>query len=225
MKKNKILFLINLIIISAVLILNYFYQSNNFDFMLKCICSGGFAALGIINFLYILKAKQENIPFHLTLCLGIFFAMLGDIILNFSFVAGAVVFAVGHIFFFTAYCLLQKIRKADITIGSSVFLAGTLFLLLCPLLKFDPPFFRIVCIAYALIISMMLGKAVGNFVRKKNIFTFLLAVAGFLFFFSDLMLVFDWFIGLWSWTDHACMGTYYPSLCISALAMLFYKND
>ena len=225
MKKNKMLFIINVVIIAAVLILNYFYQSNNFDFTLKCICSGGFAALGILNFLYMLKTKQENIPFHLTLCLGIFFAMLGDIILNFSFVAGAVVFAVGHIFFFTAYCFLQKIRKTDIIIGGGVFLAGTLFLILCPLLKFDPSFFRIVCIVYALIISMMLGKAVGNFIRNKNIFTFLLAIAGFLFFFSDLMLVFDWFIGLWSWTDHACMGTYYPSLCISALAMLFYKND
>lgn len=225
MKKNKILFIINVVIIAAVLILNYFYQSNNFDFTLKCICSGGFAALGILNFLYMLKTKQENIPFHLTLCLGIFFAMLGDIILNFSFVAGAAVFAVGHIFFFTAYCLLQKIRKADIIIGGGIFLAGSLFLILCPLLEFDPPFFRIVCIVYALIISMMLGKAVGNFIRNKNIFTFLLAIASFLFFFSDLMLVFDWFIGLWSWTDHACMGTYYPSLCISAIAMLFYKKD
>ncbi len=225
MKKNKILLIINIVVIAAVLILNYFYQSNNFDFTLKCICSGGFAALGILNFLYMLKTKQENISFHLTLCLGIFFAMLGDIMIKFSFVAGAAVFAVGHIFFFVAYCFLQKIRKADIIIGGGVFLAGTLFLILCPLLKFDPPFFRIVCIVYALIISMMLGKAVGNFIRKKNIFTFLLAIASFLFFFSDLMLVFDWFIGLWSWTDHACMGTYYPSLCISAIAMLFYKKE
>lgn len=225
MKKNKILFIINVVIIAAVLILNYFYQSNNFDFTLKCICSGGFAALGILNFLYMLKTKQDNIPFHLTLCLGIFFAMLGDIMIKFSFVAGAAVFAVGHTFFFVAYCFLQKIRKTDIIIGGGIFLAGTLFLILCPLLEFDPPFFRIVCIVYALIISMMLGKAVGNFIRKKNIFTFLLAIASFLFFFSDLMLVFDWFIGLWSWTGHACMGTYYPSLCISAIAMLFYKKD
>ncbi len=223
--KNKALFITNIIVIVAVLVLNYFYQSNNFNFTLKCICSGGFAALGILNFCYMLKTKQKNIPFHLTLCLGIFFAMLGDIMIKFSFVAGAAVFAVGHIFFFVAYCFLQKIRKADIIIGGSVFTAGTIFLILCPLLKFDPSFFRIVCIVYALIISMMLGKAIGNFLRERNLFTFLLAIASFLFFFSDLMLVFDWFIGLWSWTDHACMGTYYPSLCISAFAMLLYKRD
>lgn len=223
--KNKTLFIINIVVIAAIMVLNYFYQSNNFSFTLKCICSGGFAALGILNFIYMLKTKQENIPFHLSLCLGLFLAMLGDIMIKFSFVAGAAVFAAGHIFFFIAYCFLQKIRKTDIIIGGSVFLAALLFLILCPLLRFDPPFFRIVCIVYAFIISMMLGKAVSNFLAHKNLFTLLLAIAGFLFFFSDLMLVLDWFIGLWSWTDHACMGTYYPSLCISALAMLFYKKD
>jgi len=50
-------------------------------------------------------------------------------------------------------------------------------------------------------------------------------VASILFFFSDLMLVFDWFIGLWSWTDHACMGTYYPALCFLALAMFLNTKN
>ena len=42
---------------------------------------------------------------------------------------------------------------------------------------------------------------------------------------SDLMLVFDWFIGLWSWTDHACMGTYYPALCLLAFSMCIRMLD
>ena len=92
-------------------------------------------------------------------------------------------------------------------------------LLFCPLLTFDTAIFRVVCIAYALIISLMLGKAIGNFLREKSAVTAVIAVASVLFFFSDLMLVFDWFIGLWSWTDHACMGTYYPALCLLALSM------
>ena len=65
----------------------------------------------------------------------------------------------------------------------------------------------------------MLGKALGNFIREKNLVNGTIAVASILFFFSDLMLVFDWFIGLWNWTDNACMGTYYPALCFLALAM------
>ena len=66
----------------------------------------------------------------------------------------------------------------------------------------------------------MLGKAIGNFIREKNAVYGTVAIASALFFFSDLMLVLDWFIGLWSWTDHACMGTYYPALCLLAFSML-----
>ena len=76
-----------------------------------------------------------------------------------------------------------------------------------------------VCIVYALIISLMLGKAIGNLIKEQNALTITIATASTLFFFSDLMLVFDWFIGLWNWTDHACMGTYYPALCLLAFAM------
>ena len=94
-----------------------------------------------------------------------------------------------------------------------------LFLLFCPLLNFEVAVFRIVCIVYSLIISKMLGKAIGNFVRERNFVNVTIAVASVLFFFSDLMLVLDWFIGLWRWTDNACMGTYYPALCFLALSM------
>ena len=100
------------------------------------------------------------------------------------------------------------------------FVPGTVFLLFSPLLTFDLPIFRIVCIIYALIISLMLGKAVGNFLLERSLNSMLIALASALFLFSDLMLVFDWFIGLWSWTDNACMGTYYPALSILAFSMI-----
>ena len=110
-------------------------------------------------------------------------------------------------------------KKLDYGISGILFLGCLIFLLFCPLLNFDVAIFRIVCIVYALIISTMLGKALGNFVREKNLVNGTVAAASLLFFFSDLMLVFDWFIGRWSWTDHACMGTYYPALCFLAAAM------
>ena len=71
----------------------------------------------------------------------------------------------------------------------------------------------------------MLGKAIGNLIHAPCLYTATVAVASGLFFFSDLMLVLDWFIGLWSWTDHACMGTYYPALCLLALSMLLRGSD
>ena len=65
----------------------------------------------------------------------------------------------------------------------------------------------------------MPGKAIGNLIPVPCLHTVTLAAAGGLFFFSDLMLVLDRFIGLWSRTDHACMGTYYPALCLLAVPM------
>ena len=111
-------------------------------------------------------------------------------------------------------------RKLEYIVSGVLFSGCLVFLMTCPLLHFEVPVFRIVCIVYALIISTMLGKAIGNYARERNITNGTIAFASTLFFFSDLMLVFDWFIGLWNWTDHACMGTYYPALCLLALSMI-----
>lgn len=209
----------NIIIVSAILVLNYFYQSNGFDFTLKCICSGAFALLGVINLIYALVSKADNKRFYIEMSVGLVLAFLGDVLIGYDFIIGAATFALGHICFVVAYCFVQKMQRLDYIIGGVLFLGCVIFLLFCPLLTFEVAVFRIVCIVYALIISTMLGKAAGNFVRDRNVTNGIIATASILFFFSDLMLVLDWFIGLWNWTDHACMGTYYPALCMLAFSM------
>ena len=218
-KSQKLMLAINGLVIATIFVLNYFYQSDGFDFTLKCICSGLFASLGLINLGYALKTKQGNTKFYVGMSAGLVLAFLGDYLIGKDFIVGAATFALGHICFVVAYCFIQKMQKLDYAISGTLFLGCLIFLLFCTLLTFEVAIFRIVCIVYALIISTMLGKAVGNFIREKNEITGTIAVASILFFFSDLMLVFDWFIGLWSWTDHACMGTYYPALCFLALSM------
>lgn len=217
--KNRIMMAVNSVIIASILVLNYFYQSNGFDFTLKCICSGGFALLGIINLCYALITKQKGIRFYVGMAAGLLFAFAGDVLIAYDFIIGAATFAVGHICFVVAYCFLQKFSIRDLIPSGILFLGALAFLLFCPLLQFEAAVFRIVCIAYALIISLMLGKAISNFIKKPNRLTAIIAIASVLFFFSDLMLVFDWFIGLWNWTDNACMGTYYPALCLLSFSM------
>lgn len=219
MTAGNIILAINLVLTAAIFVLNFVYQSNGFDFTLKCVCSGGFALMGVINLVYALAAKLEKPSVYVSMAAGLVLAMLGDVLIGYDFIVGAGTFALGHVCFVVAYCLMQKLHWLDAVIGGGLFLAATAFLLLCPLLNFDEPIFRVVCIIYALIISSMLGKAAGNFIRRPDPLYGLIALASLLFFFSDLMLVFDWFIGLWSWTDHACMGTYYPALCFLALSM------
>ena len=223
-KSQKILLAVNLLIVLAILVLNYFYQSNGFDFTLKCVCSGLFALLGVINLICALTTKADNKKFYIGMSAGLILAFLGDYLIGYDFIIGAATFALGHVCFVVAYCFMQKMQKLDYIVSGVLFLGCLIFLLFCPLLTFEVPIFRIVCIVYALIISTMLGKAIGNFIREKNTVNGTIALASVLFFFSDLMLVFDWFIGLWSWTDHACMGPYYPALCLLAFAM-YLKNN
>ena len=224
-KSQKILLAVNLLIVSAILVLNYFYQSNGFDFTLKCVCSGLFAPLGVINLVCALTTKAENKKFYVGMSAGLILAFLGDYLIGKDFIIGAATFALGHVCFVVAYCFMQKMQKLDYIVSGVLFLGCLIFLLFCPLLTFEVPIFRIVCIVYALIISTMLGKAIGNFIREKNTVNGTIAVASVLFFFSDLMLVFDWFIGRWSWTDHACMGTYYPALCLIAFSMCIRMSE
>lgn len=219
-KREKLMLAVNIVIIAAIFVLNYFYQSNGFDFTLKCICSGSFALLGLINLGYALKTKQPNTKFFVGMCLGLALAFLGDVLIGYDFIVGAATFALGHVCFVIAYCLLRKLTWLDVAISGVLFAGAAAFLLFCPLLSFDVPVFKAVCVVYALIISLMLGKAIGNLLRERTAVALTVSVASALFFFSDLMLVFDWFIGLWDWTSEACMGTYYPALCLLAFSML-----
>ena len=63
MSGNMSALLLNILIIAAIFVLNYFYQKNNFVFLLKCICSAAFALLGIINLLFAIGAEKEKLEF------------------------------------------------------------------------------------------------------------------------------------------------------------------
>ncbi len=219
MKNKTTVFYCNILLIAANCVVNYFYQSNDNDFTLKCVGSALFVAIGVLNYIYAVKTLGKKDKFYKGMLIALVFCFLGDVFIHTSFVLGAGLFAVGHTFLVYIYCLVQKLTKQDVIISSVPFVGTAIFLLFFPLLRFDIPVFRYVCIAYAVIISLMLGKAIGNYLKDKSTLNLILATAGVLFFFSDVMLVFSWFIGLWSWTFPACMGTYYPALCLLAYSM------
>ena len=94
---------VNLAAIATIFVLNFFYQSNGFDYTLKCICSGLFALLGLINLGYALKTKQPNTKFYIGMSAGLVLAFLGDYLIGKDFIVGAATFALGHICFVVAY--------------------------------------------------------------------------------------------------------------------------
>ena len=219
---NKIVFGLNIALIVALCVINFFYQRADFNDTLKFIGSSCFAAQGLINLFYAYKTKQANMKFFVIMAIGLIFAMAGDVAIEFMFVAGAGLFAVGHVWFIFAYCALNDFKWKDLIYGGVIFAGAGLFILLFKGLKFNPEFMKWVCLIYALIISIMLGKAISNLVRERSVLNILLVVGAVLFFFSDLMLLLNNFMGTLSWTLHACLGTYFPALSILAFSM-FYK--
>lgn len=212
---------LNVLIISAILVLNYFYQRNRFSFTLKCICSSAFALLGVINLGFAIGMNQANLQFYILMTTALVLAMLGDVFIGKSFILGAGLFALGHISFIIAYFFLHGFSLREVWISALIFAASAAFLIFAPCIKYSSENFRWICVAYALIISSMLGKALANLIFEPSGVNILIATGSFLFFFSDLMLVLDWFVRKWKWTANACMGTYYPALCILAFSMYF----
>lgn len=220
---KKTFLAINIALIIAVCIGNYFFITVGGG-NIKAITSFGFVLIGIANLVYAVLQKSKTVLFGGTMTIGFVLAMLGDIVINSNFIIGAALFALGHIAFVGAYCIMQKPKKLDFIIGGIFFAATGSFVAFFPLLSFDEPALRFVCIAYALIISMMVGKAAGNFIREKDITNMLLLSGAILFALSDFMLVLAWFSEAGRWSDIICMGTYYPAQCLLAHAVYHYVN-
>ena len=216
---SRAVLLINVMLAVAVCVLNYYYQKNGFNYLLKCRTSACFAAIGAVNLLWALWVRPPKLRIEVLVCLGLVFAMLGDRAINFNFIRGAALFAVGHVLLLAAGCTAGRWSRLDTLLSLPVIFGSVAFLLLYPYLFFSSPVIHGVCIVYAVIISLMLGKAVGNAVHWPTRFSVLFALGSLLFFFSDFMLLLHWFVGRWSWTDNACMATYYPAVTVIGLAM------
>ncbi len=217
--RHKIIFAVNLALMAAVFTGNYLFLTvGGSD--IKAITSAGFVLMGLVNLVFALTRKSNRVRFHIALAAGLVLACLGDILIGLSFVVGASLFALGHICFLVSYCVLDRPRLLDFAVGGGIFLAAACFVLFAPILHFSEGYMQAVCLVYALIISLMVGKAIGNFVRRRTPVTAVILIGSILFFFSDLMLVFDWFTDAGRVAGLLCMGTYYPAECLLALSGL-----
>lgn len=214
---------INIALTLLVLVGNVFYQSMAMTYPIKLVCSGGFMLMGIVNLIYALKTKCKRVILMVIMGIGMIFAFGGDFAINQEFVSGVISFALGHIFFVIAYLMYRKISKIDIIISILWGIMAVVFILFCPYFVFRPEVFKYLCATYAAIISVMVGKSLGNAIVEKSFYTILIAVASVLFFFSDVALVLAWFSILeQEWLGYLCMALYYPALVLLGWSMLIY---
>ena len=184
-----------------------------------------FVLMGVVNLIFAVKLRKKNLKFYISMAMALALCMLGDAMLRIDFVMGAATFATGHLGFLISYYFLQKARKWDFIIGGILFgLVGS-FIAFCPLLVFSDAYMKWVSLAYAFIISMMVGKAVSNYLSEKKKSRLLMAIGSGMFFFSDFMLLCNWFMETGSITRKLCMMTYFPALGVIALGVLISLHE
>lgn len=218
MKKSA--YILNSIFLLAIIILDIFYIVNG-GIILKSITSVCFFMLGVINLIFVLRMKTEKIKFSILLLVGLFFAMLGDILLEINFIVGAIFFAIGHIFYFISFCWLERFKWTDLIFGFVIFIPSVLVITLYPHFDFGGVVMEVLCVFYALVISLMVGKAVSTYIAKKSLSRLIIMIGTILFFFSDLMLLFNVFSSVSSAFGVLCLATYYPAEFLLAFSILF----
>ena len=206
----------NIVMLAIILAFDIWYMFGGGLFA-KGMASMMFVAAGVVNFMYCIENKAD-IKFPKWMVIALICAMFADIAINLNFYLGVVIFATAHIFYFISYCKLNKINRRDLFCGAGIFAFALLVIEVAPFLNFGSSLMKSVCSIYALIISLMVGKAVSNLLEEKNATNTAIVIGSILFFVSDMMLMFDKF-GSVPGTSYLCLGTYYPAQFILAFSL------
>lgn len=197
------------------------YDTILHNLVMKTIASSGFVVLCGINLRYGLSAKKGFINagrdnFAYIMFVAFTLCLLADIVLEIEFMYGALIFAVGHVCFLFAYCRLAKVKAKDFLPSIIIFVIAAPIILFVPTFDFGGSLMQIVCLFYALIISLMLGKAISNYKRTPENTTLCILIGSCMFFFSDFMLLFEQFAEVPSIIGSLCVNSYYPAQTVLA---------
>ena len=221
---KKLFLTLNFIMLAVVVALDFAYALI-MELWLKGVTSAGFVVLGIINLIYVFLATKEDKKFPIIMLVGLALCMVGDVVLNVEFIAGALIFALGHVAYFFSYSCVVKFKWTDLIPAAAIFVPVTLFMTLSPIFNFGHIVLELVCIFYALIISCMVGKAISNVIRDSSIPNLIILVGSILFMFSDIMLLFLVFGDAPKLCDALCIATYYPAQVFLASAIFAKAID
>ena len=186
---------------------------------LKGVTSGWFVLLGCVNLVAARNLEWKKLRFIVLMVAGLFCGMCADVLLGVAFFAGVGVFALGHVLYFIALCTLEKFCLRDLKIMIPLALLSIFLVTGTPWITVTDPLLQKLIPVYAVIISMMLGKAIGNLILRPSLFRWLLAIGSFLFWFSDLILAVDMFGQSSRLTWILCSYAYWPAQNILAHAL------
>ncbi|MBQ3158435.1 MAG: lysoplasmalogenase, partial [Clostridia bacterium] len=194
---------------------------------LKGVTSTGFVLIGLVNLVYVLLIKDRNIKFACFMLVGLVLSLVADIVLNIHFMIGAVIFALAHVLYIVSYSVISKYHWKDLIPAAIIFVPSALVITLVPLFDFGGILMEVVCVVYALIISLMVGKSVSNLIKEKSVSNLIIMIGSILFFISDLMLLFNVFGSVEANValifDNLCLATYWPAQVLLAYS-IYHKT-
>lgn len=219
MKKN---YFVLILVLSILVIFGDIIYMLDWKLWQKALTSIGFTLIGLVGLIYAIKSKSIYLKYSIYMFVGLTLAMIGDIVINLEFISGAIIFALGHVFYFVAYLFISKFEPKDLMISAIIFVPCACLILFAPIFDYGGVLMEIVCVIYALIISIMTGKALAMLVIDRSHSNLITAIGSLLFCFSDLMLLFDQFSDAGSLVLYLCLITYYPAQILLSYS-IFHK--
>ena len=165
--------------------------------------------------------------------IGLAFTMVADIVLNIHFIAGAILFAVGHIFYAISYYQLKRWNWLDLICSLVLAFPAVLWITLAPMFNFGGALMELVVVFYAVIISCMVGKTISNFItsilrHQDYKLELIILIGSILFFFSDCMLLLNKFGAFTKDIRQVltvlCLASYYPAQILLASSIGVYSR-
>ena len=168
-----------------------------------------FVIIGFIGYGYFLKSPEavntdatagltKTVSFMI--CLGLFFGMLGDIILALRFVfmtklhmvflLGILVFFIGHIFYMIALIPMSENMLICVPVGAVI--AAVIMAVIYKTMEIKPAY-MIFGLFYIEAVVIMTVIAVGNRIEVSSAFRTWFAVGAVLFTISDIIMIFNTF--------------------------------
>lgn len=193
----------------------------------KAIASVSFCLTAILNLAFVFIKKNKKIVSPILIASALLSSMTADIVLEFNFIAGGAIFALSHILFICAFSFILKIHWLDLICGIVPAIVVILLICLNPIFEFKDAIMQTFACAYALLICLMGGKAISNFVRERNKINLIIFIGSILFMISDFLLLFDHFgqSGTYPIDTHHidCHIFYYPAQIALALSIYIYS--
>ena len=224
MEKFKKLSLIgNIIFAVLILVADILFMYTDINiYIIKTLASALFVLCGAFNLTLAFVGNGENRLKSIVMLIGIIFAFIGDVVLIRHFILGAIFFAIGHVFYLIYFIMLCKPKWVDLIVFVVIFGISASLILFLPAFEFGDLKFLI--LIYALIICLMLAKAIGNYIVERNFANLIIMLGALLFYTSDLMLVFANFSSIAPRLfDQLCLWTYYPAQFLLAFS-IYLKN-